>query len=313
MRRILLFALGLTLCASSHSFASSDYAGELLSLGVGARAAGMGNAFVAVSNDASASYWNAAGLSLLGRSEALLMHAERFAGLVNYNLVSYARPLQQEAGLGVLVFRLGIDGIKYTELEDPGEPLSAANRPRVKRTASSADYVVYLAYGRRLRERLSLGGSAKLIRRKIGDNTAFGYGVDVGLLYLLGPVSVGLNLRNLTSSPVHWDTGTMDRILPSVDFAVAYTQPIAILGSKLTGTIGTYQDKDFSGLNGADALNLGLECKHSDALAVRIGSTLGKLTAGLGLRFYDRAGVDYAFSQHRQLGNSHRLSVSLWL
>ena len=36
---------------------------QFLKIGVGARASAMGEAFIAVSNDASALYWNAAGIT----------------------------------------------------------------------------------------------------------------------------------------------------------------------------------------------------------------------------------------------------------
>jgi len=273
----------------------------------------MGNAFVAISDDVSAPYWNAAGLSLLRRKEAALMHAEQFGGIVNYNFAGFATPLEGGAGLGIIMIRVGIGDIKYTALEHPDEPLSDANRPGVKRTVSNEDYVLYLSHGRQMRPGLSLGASVKLIRRRIGDNTAFGYGIDSGLLYRLGAFSLGVNLRNLTSSPVHWDTGTMDRILPSIDLALAYTQPVSFLGNKVTGVVGAYRDGEVNSHNGVETLNMGLEYWYSEALAVRLGVVSAKLTAGLGMRLYDRVGVDYAFTQHRALGNSHRVSASLWL
>lgn len=293
--------------------AASDYAGELLCLGAGARAAGMGNAFVAISDDASAGYWNAAGLSVVERREAAVMHAERFAGLVAYSAVVFATPLVGEAGLGITLLRVGVDGIKYTQLEDRDEPLSATNRARLERTVGNADYALYFSYGRRTLGRLSLGGSAKLIRRSIGDNTAFGYGVDLGALYKYSVFSIGLNLRNVTSSPMHWDTGTTDRIAPSLDVGLACVQRFPALSSRVVGVIGAYQDGEVSHRDGADALNMGLEYWYSEVLSARLGSLWGKLTAGMGLRLHDRVGVDYAFTQHKALGNSHRVSASLWL
>ena len=41
----------------------AKYAGEFLATGVGARALGMGGAFVAISNDVTAGYWNPAALA----------------------------------------------------------------------------------------------------------------------------------------------------------------------------------------------------------------------------------------------------------
>ena len=51
-----------------------------MAYGAGARALGMGGAFFAVADDASASYWNPAALTLLERKEFTAMQAELFAG-----------------------------------------------------------------------------------------------------------------------------------------------------------------------------------------------------------------------------------------
>ena len=312
MRNILLI-VALVLGTHMELLAGTEYAGELLSLGAGARGMGIGSACVAVTDDASAGYWNAAGLSSLRRREAILMYAERFAGAMGYSFAGVSMPLRATEGLGVALFRVGIDGIKYTALERPEEAMSATNRPDVYRTASNADYALYLSYGRQVRNGLALGGSVKLIRRKIGDNTAFGYGADVGLLYRLGAFSVGMNLRNLTSSPIHWDTGTMDRVLPSIDAGIAYAQQVPLISGEVIGSVAAHQDAEGRNQSGIDRLNMGVEYWYSDRLALRLGSTLGRFTAGMGLRVYRRIGIDYAFLQHSVLGGSHYVSTSLGL
>jgi hypothetical protein len=54
--------------------AVDKFAAEFLKVGVGARAMGMGGAFVALANDATASYWNPAGLAQLREAEFSLVH-----------------------------------------------------------------------------------------------------------------------------------------------------------------------------------------------------------------------------------------------
>ncbi|HOH08005.1 MAG TPA: UPF0164 family protein, partial [bacterium] len=54
-------------------------AAPFLSIGVGARATGMGGAFVGTADDASALYWNPAGIARSGDIQLLLMHTRWLA------------------------------------------------------------------------------------------------------------------------------------------------------------------------------------------------------------------------------------------
>ncbi|MCJ7813427.1 hypothetical protein MUP95_08970, partial [bacterium] len=67
MRKLFIIAISLILVlnAVSHVFAVSQAAVLFLMISPGARAAGMGEAFVALADDATAAYWNPAGLAQL--------------------------------------------------------------------------------------------------------------------------------------------------------------------------------------------------------------------------------------------------------
>ena len=54
--------------------------GEFLQWGAGARSLGMGRAFLAVSDDASATYWNPAAMVQLERKELMGLQATAVAG-----------------------------------------------------------------------------------------------------------------------------------------------------------------------------------------------------------------------------------------
>src|SRR5258705_994367 len=65
--------------------------GQFLKIGVGARAVGLGESFVAVANDPSAIYWNPAGLASLQRQEIELSHVG-WPGDINYEHVTLVVP-----------------------------------------------------------------------------------------------------------------------------------------------------------------------------------------------------------------------------
>src|SRR5258705_7088377 len=64
----------------AHAYATAPfakvgtYALPFLKIGVSARATGMGNAFTALSNDATATYWNPAGLGEVTRTDPSLSY-----------------------------------------------------------------------------------------------------------------------------------------------------------------------------------------------------------------------------------------------
>jgi hypothetical protein len=73
---------------------ATKYAGAFMEDGGGARALGMGSAFVAVADDASAAFFNPAGIVDAQRVELMLMHSERFGDLVDRDYFSYVQPLR---------------------------------------------------------------------------------------------------------------------------------------------------------------------------------------------------------------------------
>ena len=92
---------------------ATRYAGEFLRIGVGARALGMGSAFMGLSDDGTAAYWNPAGLATLERREITAMHAEQFGSIVQYDFLSYVVPIgdpgRARQALGFSLVRLGVD------------------------------------------------------------------------------------------------------------------------------------------------------------------------------------------------------------
>src|SRR5580765_1234401 len=89
--------------------------GSFLKIGVGARATGLGETFVAVANDPSAIYWNPAGLASLQRSELLLSHIEWPAD-IRYEHAAWVLPVRRLGGSIAFQF-----GMLTTELDETTE------------------------------------------------------------------------------------------------------------------------------------------------------------------------------------------------
>src|SRR6185503_10252364 len=89
--RVLLAMAGLAVAVvPAHA---TKYAGEFMKSPVGARAVGMGGAFTAVADDATAPWWNPAGMVYLPYREVIPQHSEKFGKLVNHDFLGLVVPL----------------------------------------------------------------------------------------------------------------------------------------------------------------------------------------------------------------------------
>jgi hypothetical protein len=333
---VLVFACVLT----SPALAGGKYAAEFLRIGVGARALGLGGAFVAIADDGSAPYWNPAGLACAARPEMLFMHAEQFGSIANHDFASFVQPLDSR-GTGsaaaislvrfsvddILVTRDAYDDLNRNGRRDEGEPI----RPDRFYTDSDTEYALLLSYARAAGDRLSLGGNLKLIRQGLLDNTSFGMGLDLGLLYRpTASWGLGMRLADATTTRISWDTGHRETLRPGLTLGAAWSRGLPGLRGRLNTALAlanTFDGRDeasqiASGAWGSD-LQGGLEYwignasafgsggkGQGSAVAARVGSDAGALTAGAGIR-YRSWGVDYAYLSHEELDATHRVSASI--
>lgn len=303
--------IGLVLAAlPTSTIAATGFAGEFLAVGAGARAMALGNAYVALVDDATAGYWNSAALSDVQENTAYLMHADRFSGLLNQDFVAVALPgFSLLHGFSASLLRLGVEDIEFTTLQDPSAALGPDNRPVVSSTETSADYALYLSGGRRLGERLDIGVSLKGIYRTVSSFSAYGFGADVGLRYRLATgITLAANLRDITTTPIIWNTDTTDRIRPSVNLGVAVTHTVG--GGRTSLAIGSRAGGNAKDQSGAELINVGIEYEYQ-RLALRAGLEDDRQAFGIGLRPHDRLQLDVAFLQHDELEDSYLFSASL--
>jgi hypothetical protein len=307
----LFLCLALWLAMAGSSAGAYKYAGEFLALGVGARPMGMGGAYTAISDDASAVYWNPSGLTASDRRQVLLMHAESFGGLVVHDYIGLAWPLGTAgSALGLGLLRLAVEDIPYTEWD------TQSGRPRIVEQVTDAEYALFFSYARRAGERWSLGGSAKLIRKTVGEDAALGLGLDVGLQYRPATaLTLGAKLADLTSTPVAWDSGQKDYIAPALTLGAAYRLKLAPLRGEMRWAVEVdtrFEDRDEAAWAALGAASFdprsGLEYWYRERVALRAGILPDRFSAGASIRlgFW---GVDYAFVGHDELDSSHRLSA----
>lgn len=163
-------------------------AAPFLEIGVGARAVGMGCAFVATVDDASALFWNPSGLARLSRPEALLVHTEWLAD-IRFDFAGLVLPLGRFGAIGGSIMTLSMDDMMVRTVERPegtGEYFSAG------------DVALSLSYAVNLTDRFSIGFTGKYIQQSIWKESASGIGLDIGTIFTTGfyGMRIGAALSN---------------------------------------------------------------------------------------------------------------------
>jgi hypothetical protein len=216
MRSRILLCVVLALGCAAHA-AAPKYSNEFLSVGVGARALGMGNAATATAYDASAAQWNPALLGLLPASRsAALMHAEYFAGIAKFDFAGFAYRLDTATDLAATLVRFGVDNIpNTTDLIDADGNFSYDRMSYF----STSDYAFSFSLARQTSIGglpLRLGATAKVVYRNVGKFAAGdGFGFDLGAHYALRNWSLGLMLRDITTTVNVWTFSAAELEIPA--------------------------------------------------------------------------------------------------
>ena len=326
----------LSLCLVAWTFGSAEatkYAGETFSAGVGARALGMGAAGTALPGDVTSGYWNPAALTEINGSEFMLMHSERFAGLVRYDYAAFARPLLSSTveapngrphALGLYVVRQGVDDIPETRLVDPDMPAvyideetgALVTNYETLGMGSDAEYLVGLSYGTRFSRGPAIGATLKALYKGVLGHSAFGVGVDLSVAGTVGGgFRLGATIRDLTLTPIVWDTGTRETIFPSLRTGLAWERDLGgarsiLLAGDAQFLIEGRETASQLWLGAETSLDFGVgaEIRLADSVALRAGLDTGRLSAG-GTLSFGPVDVDYAFRSQADLDDTHRVGI----
>ena len=199
-----IFLTALLIVTLGSAQTTRKYSNEFMNIGVDAAALGMSNAVISHTADVNSGYWNPAGLVKLEDNQLSLMHSSYFANIANYNVIAFAKPLDDRSAVGMSLIRFGVDDILDTTqlIDDQGN----INYDRI-RLFSAADYGLLVSYARSLPiDGLSYGINAKVIRRVIGDFAkSWGFGLDLGVQFESNnDWKFGVMVRDITTTFNAW-------------------------------------------------------------------------------------------------------------
>lgn len=148
---------------------------QFLKLPVGVRGIGMGNAFVAGVADASAVYWNPAGLGWTTNSREIMLAHINLPADIQYDNVAFLLPVSSTVGtFAVSVGVLSLNDLLVRTAENPegtGEFVTAS------------DIALGLSYARQISDRFAFGGTVRYIREDLADYVSSNVSFDAGLQY----------------------------------------------------------------------------------------------------------------------------------
>ncbi len=308
-------------------------AAAFLEIGVGARAQAMGGAFTAITQDATAMYWNTAGISRLSRFEATFSHIDWILD-TNFDYFGIVTPISEilSVGANVTIFGVGEQPVRTVEIvEGTGEFYTAQ------------DVAIGVSFSLNLTDRFSFGINAKYINQRIWHSSAIGFAIDVGAIYLtqFKGLQLGFSISNFGTDmqmsgrdllnvvdpdiinegvdniSVNYETGSF--VLPLLfRFGTSYQLILSSISSEMTFAVDLLKPN-----NDQESINLGMEYLIFNTFALRAGyrslfldENTGGLSLGTGLKLSLSDSkfeviVDYAYVDLGLLNAVHNFGLNL--
>jgi len=294
---------------SSVAMSDGVDAGSFIRDGIGARAFGLGGAFVSVADDTSTTVWNPAGLAQLQGVNLGGMYTEKFGlGIYFQSLGTTAKV--EDFGFGLNVVWSSIEDIPYHG-DGEGEFFSETQMLFLGSAAYDLSGILDSQAGSI--SELLIGGSAKYYRHTLLEGKGTGLGFDLGLLATFsldwGEISLGLASQDVGGTAITW-SGTDHNPVNDVPWMNRVGISVALLDQSLRLASGIDVAIGRPHLN---QLHLGAEYWPIGQLAVRAGMALGEngtrqFSAGASVK-WQGISLDYAYVPNMALGVSHVLSA----
>ncbi|HUU26390.1 MAG TPA: PorV/PorQ family protein [archaeon] len=267
---------------------------NFLKVDVGARPVALGGAFSAVSDDASACFWNPAGLTDSRPLELFFMH-HRFIADITQSAASFTFDVPRvRMGVSMNYFSMG-------ELERRSN-----NSVLPEGVFTPFDLAIGLSAAYQVKEDLSAGVTARFVHENLDSETAQALLFDLGIKArtMFPGLTAALTVRNLGTQLKYETNGYKAPLIVSLGASYSRMLPWRNSALALSAEIITPNDND-------TRFAIGGEYSYKEFLIGRVGYCSGfentDFSCGFGVN-YLKLRFDYAFVPYADLGNSHRFS-----
>jgi long-subunit fatty acid transport protein len=277
----------------------------------------MGEAFVAVANDASALYWNPAGLVQFKDDQLLLSH-NIWVVDINHDFVGAVYHMDETNAFGV----------SFTSLSMQDMPVTTEFQPfGTGEYFGYSDMALAVSYSRKMTDQFSFGGSVRYIEETLDKLKMRGVMIDLGTYYWtgLGTTRFAVAVSNFGNqlapdgqvvligkrSISQWQAFS-----PPTVFRIGFAfEPYENEFNKITASIQLNHPNDNS-----ENVSTGVEYSWKNTFYLRGGYKFNveeqNYSFGAGVFVpvsIANVTVDYAFSNFVRLGPAHRFSIILGL
>jgi len=299
---------------------------NFLKIGAGARATAMGGAFVAISDDASATYWNPGGLPKMPYDETIIQVTNWLAGTKFYFL-SATFSLGDFATVALSATSFTSGDIEETTIYYP---------EGTGRKFFTSNMVAGISLAREFTDNFSAGFTIKYITESLDRTTATTIAFDIGSIFvtnILNDMRIGIALSNLGGRMKLEGSDLTVQYLPenSTKYVNAslMTEPWDIpLLFRFGLATDAIKSENYRFTLSADLLdsrdydyqvNTGAEFVFKEIVQLRGGYkfnySVADYTFGFGLNLKNiidfKGKLDYAYSNFGVLNDVHSLSISI--
>jgi len=293
---------------------------QFLEIGLSARAAGMGEAFVVAVDNSEAIFWNPGALALVEGNDISASYVKWPTEII-YSGVTFAASIEN---IGTFGFHLA--GLKMGDMR----VRTIFNPEGDGRMFTASQFCGGISFARFVTENFSVGGTFKYIREDFWDYTAQNWAVDIGTYYKTNfrSLVLGMSILNfgpeMTFSGQFTDYGDPDEGGQQGDFEVKdfsnYPLPLTF---RFGMAMYVYESEDLRVLTSIDThkpndnnqhMNAGFECTFMNMLIFRSGYKLaydeGGFCFGAGFRYAIPGSfnirLDYSYADLGLLDIAHR-------
>jgi len=288
---------------------------QFLKIGVGGRAAAMGESFIAISDDASALYWNPAGIAQFSKNQLIISHNVWVAD-INNDFIGAVYHLDDDNSFGASLTAVTMDDMPVTTEFAPfgtGEYFGYT------------DIAVSITYARRMTKQFSFGGSVKYIEETLDKLKMRGVMIDLGTFYRtgLGSTRFAVTVSNFGSELApdgqvtlvgNREVDEWQSFAPPTIFRIGFAlEPYESEEHRVTTSIQLNHPNDNS-----ENVAIGAEYGWRNMFFLRGGYKFNvdeqNFSFGLGIQVpisIAEFSFDYAFTNFERLGSAHRFSIIL--